>query len=101
MQLQVLKIIHYYRLFDHHAPFQEIKCISDQPPWVTGKFLSLIDAREYKASQYNKCPCQLHFEEKKNTERLAHRIKNQLKWNYIENMLNEYKDDPKKLWQNI
>ena len=30
-----------------HAPYEKIKCRSNQPKWVTGDFLSLIDEKEH------------------------------------------------------
>ena len=82
-------------------PFKRIRTRINSAPWVTGEFLSLIDAREYKNSQYNKCPCQHHLEQKKEAQRLVQRTKNQLKRNYVKVTLNKYKNDPKKRWQNI
>ena len=88
-------------IINKHLPFKRIRTRINSAPWVTGEFLSLIDAREYAAKQYSKCPCQLHLDKKKEAQRLVQRTKNQLKRNYVETTLNNHKNDPKKLWRNI
>ena len=89
------------KVINKHLPFKKIRTRINSAPWLTGEFLSLIDAREYASKQYSKCPCQLHLARKKETQRLVQRTKNQLKRNYVETTLNKYRNDPKKLWRNI
>ncbi len=68
---------------------------------MTHEFLSMINAREYWSKQFNRCPCDFHHMKKKESQANVRRIKNHLKRKYIENTLDKYKNDSKKLWQNI
>ena len=49
-------------IINSHLPLKKIRTRIKSAPWVNNEFLSLLDAREYKSNQYNKCPCQFHFE---------------------------------------
>ena len=91
----------FLQVINKHLPYKKIIARENSAQWVTGDFLSLIDACEYKSSMYNKCPCPKHLLQLKETQRLVQKTKNQLKRNYVENTLDKFKNDPKKLWQNI
>ena len=88
-------------LLDQHLPWKSIRVRRNNAPWINSEFLSLIDAREYHARQYRKCPCSLHLGIKKNAQRLVQRMKNALKRDYVQECLEKYKDDPKRLWREI
>ena len=73
----------------------------NRAPWVTGEYLSFIDRREYWSDKYDSCPCYLHLLLKVTPQRHCQRLKNTLKREYIEKMLERNKTNPKKLWKMI
>ena len=64
----------FLEVINKHLPYKKIRARENSAPWVTAEFLSLIDAREYKSSKYNKCPCAQHLWEKEEAERLVQRV---------------------------
>ncbi len=88
-------------ILNKNLPLKKIRVRESTVPWITNEYYSLIDLKEYKSKQYKKCPCPLHLNEKKDAQRQLQRMKNQLKRNYIETVLDKYKHNSKKLWQNI
>ncbi len=67
-------------LLDKHLPWKRI-CV--RAPWISNEFLSLIDARQYHTRQFNLCPCQAHFEARRQSHILVQQMKNKLKRDYI------------------
>ena len=74
---------------------------ADSAPWVTSEYLSMIDRRAYIAKLCDSCPCFFHEQLKTHAQRLCQCLKNQLKRNYVSNVLEWHKSNPKKIWKNI
>ena len=70
-------------------------------PWINNEYWSLVDAREFHAREYTKCPCDFHLARKLDGKRLAHRHRNRLKRSYVKTCLEHYKNNSKKLWKEI
>ena len=84
-------------IINKHLPLKRIRVRIKSAPWITHEFFSVLDMREYKNKQYKKCPCREHLNEKKEAQRIVQRMKNQLKRNYIQETMERYKHDSKKL----
>ncbi len=88
-------------LVDKHMPWKKIRVRANNAPWISNEYLSLVDAHEYHAREYRKCPCEFHLNRKLDSKTTAHRVKNRLKREYVKTSLNRYKNDSKKLWKEI
>ena len=88
-------------IFDVHAPVKKIKSKSNQPKWVTGDFLSAIDAREHICNIFTKHPMLENAARRWQAITLVKRMKNQLKRNYISEALSDCKGDSKQIWKII
>ena len=66
----------YGALLDKHMPWKCIKTRIHSAPWITGEFLSLIDAREFHTKNYNKCPCEHYQALKKQSQHAVQCMKN-------------------------
>ncbi len=88
-------------IFDTHAPVKKIKCKSNQPKWVTGDFLSAIDAREHLCNIFTKHPTPINAARRREAIKLVKRMKNQLKRNYITEALADCKGSSKQTWKVI
>ncbi len=88
-------------VIDKHALYKRIKCCSDQPKWVNSDFLSLIDEKNHRCNVYNRRPNQLNAAKKREATRRVKQMKRYLRRTYIEDSIQNTKDDPKKLWRTI
>ena len=86
---------------DKHAPFKRIKCKSNQPKWITGDLLSLIDEKEHLCNIYNRRPTPYNQARKRAAVRRVKQVKQILKKGFIEEALRECHGDSKQTWKVI
>ncbi len=89
------------RVINTHAPYKKIKCRANQPKWVNGDFLSLIDEKEHLCHVYNKNPTQFNAARKRESERRVKQMKRVLKREFIDKALSDCQGDSKKTWKVI
>ena len=86
-------------IIDYNLLIKRIRARINSSPWVTNEYLSM--SVEYRSKQYTKCPCQFHLDQTKESQRAVHRLKNQLKRDFIRKTIHQNKRNPKKLSKNI
>ena len=88
-------------IVDRHMPIIKIRMRTQQSPWVSSEFLSLIDTRQYMAKKFRKSPTIENLEASKVAKKAVCKLKRSLKKSYIEQCLNRHPNDSKKLWRTI
>ena len=88
-------------VLNKHLPWKKLRVRKSNASWVTSEFLSLIDRREYLAKKYRDCPCPEHHALKLQSRRDCVKMRNILKRDYLRKTLDQYRNNPKKLWQTI
>ena len=86
---------------DRHAPKVTHRVSNQTPGWITDNLRTAIRERDFlkkKAAQSQNPDDWDRFTTKRNS---VNRLKNELKSNYFNNKLNEYKNCSKKLWQTL
>ncbi len=93
--------IKFMEVVDRHMPIIKVRMRSQQPPWISSGFLSLIDAREYRARILRKYPTAENSNALKLAKLAVQKLKRSLKKSFIESSLHKHQGDPKKLWRTI
>ena len=82
-----------------HAPIKRIKIRANQPEWITGDFLSLLDTKEHWANVHRKRPSTYTVARKREAMREVARTKRILERGYILEAIESCKGDSGKTWK--